>query len=101
MWKHEKSIDAESVAQSSRGEADEQASRSVPQRVAEHAAGAPHAIALRAGSAQALTYGELDRRADAIAGYLRSIGVGRETVVGIALERSPERIVASLAVWRA
>ncbi|HEV8015711.1 MAG TPA: non-ribosomal peptide synthetase [Stellaceae bacterium] len=73
----------------------------MPQRVAEHAAGAPHAIALRAGSARALTYGELDRRADAVAGYLRSIGVGRETVVGIALERSPERIVASLAVWRA
>jgi amino acid adenylation domain-containing protein len=94
-------MDAESVAQSSRGEAEEQASRGVPQRVAEHAAGAPHAIALRAGGAHTMTYAELDRRANAVAGYLRSIGVGRETVVGIALDRSFERIVASLAVWRA
>jgi amino acid adenylation domain-containing protein len=48
-----------------------------------------------------MTYGELDERADAVAGYLRSIGVGPETVVGIALDRSFERIVACLGTWRA
>jgi amino acid adenylation domain-containing protein len=62
---------------------------------------APHAIALRAGSGRTMTYGELDERADAVAGYLRSIGIGPETVVGITLERSFERIVACLGVWRA
>lgn len=101
MWKHENSIDAESVGQNSRVEANEQANRSVPQRVADHAAAAPQSIALRARALRPMTYGELDARADAVAGYLRSIGVGRETVVGIALDRSFERIVASLGVWRA
>lgn len=48
-----------------------------------------------------MTYGELDERADAVAGYLHSIGVGPETVVGIALDRSFERVVACLGVWRA
>ena len=100
MWKRENSIGAESVARSGQSEAKEQAYRSVAQRVADHAAAAPHAIALRS-SARVMTYGELDRRADAAAGYLRSIGVGRESVVGISLSRSFERIIAALAVWRA
>jgi amino acid adenylation domain-containing protein len=100
MWKQQNSSDAESV-QTDRSEAGERAHRSVPQRVAEHASAAPHAIALRAGSGRTMTYGELDERADAVAGYLRSIGVGPETVVGIALDRSFERVVACLGVWRA
>jgi amino acid adenylation domain-containing protein len=69
--------------------------------VAKHASAAPNAIALRAGTAGSMSYGELDSRADAVAGYLRSIGVGPETVVGIALDRSFERVAASLGVWRA
>jgi amino acid adenylation domain-containing protein len=100
MWNQQNSSDAESV-QTSRSEAGERANRSVPQRVAEHARTAPHAIALRAGAGRTMTYGELDQRADAVAGYLRSIGVGPETVVGIALERGFERIVACLGAWRA
>ena len=100
MWKQEKSSDAESV-QTNRSEAGDQAIRSVPLRVAERASATPHAIALRAGPGRTMTYGELDRRADAVAGYLHSIGVGPETVVGIALERTFERIIACLGVWRA
>ena len=100
MWKQQKSSDAESV-QTGRIEAGERANRSVPQRVVEHASAAPHAIALRASGGRTMTYGELDQRADAVAGYLSSIGVGPETVVGIALDRSFERIVACLGVWRA
>ena len=75
-----------------------QPNRTVPQRVADRARTAPHAIALRAGSGPTTIYGELDVRANAVAGYLRSIGIGPETVVGIALERSFERIVACLGV---
>lgn len=101
MWKLQNSSDVENVGQNSRVEAGEQINRSVPQRVAERANAAPHAIALRAGSSGTMSYGELDARADAVAGYLRSIGVGRETVVGIALGRSFERVVAMLGVWRA
>jgi amino acid adenylation domain-containing protein len=99
MWKQQKSSGAESV-QAKRIEAGEQVHQSVPERVADHASAAPRAAAVRAGG-RVMTYGELDQRADAVAGYLRSIGVGRETVVGIALERSFERIIACLGVWRA
>jgi amino acid adenylation domain-containing protein len=100
MWKQEKTRDAESARNNPRVVTDGQANRNVPQRVAHHAATTPHAVALRAGSAR-MTYGELDARANAVAGYLRSIGVGRETVVGITLDRSFDRIAASLGVWRA
>jgi amino acid adenylation domain-containing protein len=101
MWKLQNRSDVENVGQNSRIEAGEQINRSVPQRVAERASTAPHAIALRAGSSGSMSYGELDARADTVAGYLRSIGVGPETVVGIALDRSFERVVAMLGVWRA
>jgi amino acid adenylation domain-containing protein len=99
MRKQQKNSDAEGV-RTIRIEAGERVNWSVPQRVAEHARAAPHAIALRAAG-RIMTYGELDERADAVAGYLRSIGVGRETVVGIALDRNFERIIACLGVWRA
>ncbi len=49
-----------------------------------------------------LTYGELDRRANRLARYLRSkLGLGAEERVGVALERSPAAVVAVLAVWKA
>src|SRR5918992_3308734 len=47
------------------------------------------------------TYAELDQRAEALAGRLRELGVGPEVLVGIALPRSPEMIVALLAVLKA
>jgi amino acid adenylation domain-containing protein/FkbM family methyltransferase len=48
-----------------------------------------------------LTYGELDRRSARLADHLRSRGVGPEVRVGLQLPRSPELIVAILAVLRA
>ncbi len=48
-----------------------------------------------------MSYGELDARANELAGFLRSVGVGSEVVVGIAIERSFDRIAAALAAWRA
>ncbi len=51
--------------------------------------------------AEELTYGELDRRAEELARRLRDVGVGPEALVGVAVERSVEMVVALLAVWKA
>jgi amino acid adenylation domain-containing protein len=58
------------------------------------------AAAVLAGSA-VLTYGELDRRADRLAGWLRERGIGPESRVAVHLPRSPEAVVAILAVLKA
>ena len=50
---------------------------------------------------QDLTYGELNRRANQLAGYLRSVGVGPRSFVGIFVERSIEMIVGLLGVLKA
>jgi amino acid adenylation domain-containing protein len=50
---------------------------------------------------EALTYAELDVRANRWARTLRHAGVRAETLVGVCLERSPEMVVALLAVLKA
>ncbi|HEY1616911.1 MAG TPA: amino acid adenylation domain-containing protein [Streptosporangiaceae bacterium] len=49
----------------------------------------------------AISYGELDRRAERLAEWLRSHGVGPEVLVGLALSRSVAQVVALLAVGKA
>jgi len=48
-----------------------------------------------------LTYADLNRRANQLAHYLRTEGVGPETVVALALDRSPLMVTALLAVLKA
>ena len=48
-----------------------------------------------------LGYGELDARSNQLARRLIGLGIGPETVVGLALERSVELVVAVLAVLKA
>jgi len=48
-----------------------------------------------------ITYRELDRRASRLAWRLRALGVGPESVVGVALERSAAMVVGVLAVVKA
>ncbi len=48
-----------------------------------------------------LTYGELDRRSGAAARRLRDLGVRDGSVVAVCMDKSPELIVALLAVLRA
>ncbi|HYN84432.1 MAG TPA: amino acid adenylation domain-containing protein [Pyrinomonadaceae bacterium] len=64
------------------------------------AARAPERVALRFKD-EALTYGELNARANRLARHLRGLGVGPEVRVAIALERSSEMVVALLAVLKA
>jgi amino acid adenylation domain-containing protein len=48
-----------------------------------------------------LSYGELDRRAERLARFLRGLGIRPEACVGICLEREPEMIATMLGVLRA
>ena len=48
-----------------------------------------------------LTYRELDSRAELLAGHLRALGVGPEVFVAVAMERSPDLVVALLAILKA
>ncbi|HET7464935.1 MAG TPA: amino acid adenylation domain-containing protein, partial [Longimicrobium sp.] len=64
------------------------------------AARTPDAVALNAGG-ETLTFGGLNREANRLAHHLRSLGVGPEVRVGVCVERSPEMVVAPLAVLKA
>ena len=67
---------------------------------AEQAALSPDAVAL-VSAGTALTYGELARQATRWARRLRALGVGPEVRVALCLDRSPARVVATLAVLAA
>jgi amino acid adenylation domain-containing protein len=60
----------------------------------------PDAVAVVFGE-ERVTYAELNRRANQLGHYLKRLGVGPETRVGILLERSVEMPVALLAVLKA
>ncbi|MGH6680072.1 MAG: AMP-binding protein, partial [Bradyrhizobium sp.] len=60
----------------------------------------PEAVAIISND-QCLTYGELNSRANRLAHYLRAQAIGPEKIVGIALERSIEMVVAVLASLKA
>ena len=79
---------------------------SVPSKNFIHALFAEHAGSGRAEPAlvvgeQQLTYEQLNARANQLARYLRKLGVGAESLVGICLNRSVDSIVAILGTWKA
>ena len=59
------------------------------------------AFATSSSSEQFLTYAELNARANQLAAHLRSLGVARNTLVGVCLERSTDLLVAPLAILKA
>ena len=60
----------------------------------------PGAIAVQFQD-QRITYAELNARANQLAYYLRSQGVGAETLVGISIDRSIEMLVGLLGILKA
>ena len=60
----------------------------------------PNAVAVVYEDAS-LTYGELNARANQLARHLRSLGVGPDVLVGLAVERSLEMVVGLLAILKA
>jgi amino acid adenylation domain-containing protein len=70
------------------------------QRFEQEAELTPEAVAVLWQN-EALTYGELNRRSNQLAHYLRAQGVEPETLVGVYMERSLELLVSLLAVLKA
>src|SRR5947199_5640879 len=73
---------------------------SVPHLVARQAAITPGAVALVAGN-QRLTYRELNQRANQLAHYLQTLGVGPNVLVGLCVERSLDMVVGLLGILKA
>jgi len=59
----------------------------------------PDAVAVVAGE-RSLTYADLDRQAGQLTHRLRELGVERGAVVAVAIERSPELVVAFLGILK-
>src|SRR5438128_1114822 len=73
---------------------------SVPEMVAVQAALAPETVAVSAGC-RSLSRGALDTRANRVAWHLRSLGVGKDVLVGLCLPRSVELVVGALGILKA
>ena len=77
----------------------------LPQLVEAQVERTPDAVAVvfaeATSSQQQLTYAELNARANRLAAHLRSLGVTRNTLVGVCLERSIDLLIAPLAILKA
>jgi amino acid adenylation domain-containing protein len=60
---------------------------------------APLALAVKSGQ-EALSYGEVNERAEALADRLRSLGAGPEVLVGLCLPRSAAMVVGALGILK-
>lgn len=67
---------------------------------AAHAVARPDAIAV-SGPDETLTYGQLERRANQLAHRLRALGVDRDRLVGLCMERSAGLVVGALGILKA
>jgi amino acid adenylation domain-containing protein len=74
--------------------------RCIHELFTEQASRTPVAVAVVMGD-RCLTYADLDSRANQVAHYLQTIGVGPEVVVGLCLDRSLEMIVGLLGILKA
>ncbi len=80
--------------------AEPEARTPLPQLFEQQVARTPDAVALVFGQT-ALTYRELNRRANRLAHCLRALGVGPDALVALLLERGPELIIGILGIHKA
>ncbi|MFD5028670.1 amino acid adenylation domain-containing protein, partial [Streptomyces sp. NPDC058373] len=73
--------------------------RSVMERVADRVAATPDALALLHGESS-VSYAELGRRTDQLARHLIGLGAGPEKRIGISLPRTPDLVIAALAILK-
>jgi len=71
----------------------------VDQLIAAQSAENPEAVAVVCESRR-WTYGELERKAESLASYLRSLGKGPEDRIGVCMGRSPEMIATLLGILK-
>jgi amino acid adenylation domain-containing protein len=50
---------------------------------------------------RSMSYAQLNHRANQLAHHLRALGVGRDALVGVLMERSPEMVIALLGILKA
>jgi len=81
-------------------EADYPRESTIGQELERQVARTPDAVAI-VSAGHGLTYRELDHRSNQLARHLQQLGVRRETLVGIAVERSVEMMVGLLAILKA
>jgi amino acid adenylation domain-containing protein len=72
----------------------------VDELIAAQARQRPDAVAV-VSDEEHVSYGALNRRANQLAHYLQRRGIGVESVVGVAVERSAEMVVALLGILKA
>ncbi|WP_434559880.1 non-ribosomal peptide synthetase [Pseudomonas sp. R1-6] len=73
--------------------------RYLPQRIADLALRTPEAIALT-DAHQSLSYGQLNEQVERVALGLQEQGLGKGSIVALALPRSADLVIAMLAAWR-
>jgi amino acid adenylation domain-containing protein len=88
------------LAECNAARADYPRHKSIHSLFEEEAVRSPHTVAIEFEDRK-LTYIELNDRANRAARRLRALGVDRETLVGLCMERSPEMIVGMLAILKA
>ncbi|MGA3093496.1 MAG: non-ribosomal peptide synthetase [Terriglobales bacterium] len=88
------------MADCDRTDADDPRERTIGQLFERQVRRTPDAIAVVSGR-RTLTYRELDQRSNQLARHLQRLGVGPETLVGIAVERSVEMVVGLLGILKA
>jgi amino acid adenylation domain-containing protein len=72
----------------------------LPQLFEEQVARGPERLAVLSGN-ERLSYAGLNAQANQLARYLRQLGVGPETLVGVCIDRSPDMAIGILGVLKA
>ncbi|MCD9141039.1 amino acid adenylation domain-containing protein [Streptomyces albireticuli] len=93
-------LGADEIHRATEGRSEPAPEHTLPELFAAQAARTPDAVAVRSNGT-ALTFGDLDERANRLAHELTAAGVRAETPVALALPRSTDTVVALLAVLKA